>query len=82
EAPFGVGYFPFRCATSGRFTPAAIILTSTSCGPQDGIGRSVICNTLLSPGCVIAIAFMERLVKPRIQIMRAAMLTNIPHSQG
>ena len=33
DAPGGGGYAPRRCSTSGRFTPAAATLTSTSPGP-------------------------------------------------
>src|SRR6185369_4858387 len=39
-APGGGGYMPRRWSTSGRFTPAAATLISTSSGPGAGTGRS------------------------------------------
>ena len=40
DAPGGGGYLPWRCIRSGRFTPAAATLISTSSAPAAGLGRS------------------------------------------
>src|SRR3989442_5519323 len=54
----GGGYLPSRWATSGRFTPAAAILTRTSPDPGAGVGRSAGRRTSGSPGSLISITVM------------------------
>src|SRR5436190_9804804 len=56
DAPGGGGYLPRRCMTSGRFTPAAATLISTSPADGAGRGRSTGTNTSGSPGSRISIA--------------------------
>src|ERR1039457_1702933 len=51
DVPGGGGYWPARCSTSGRFTPAASTRISTSPGPGTGVGTSAICRTSGGPGC-------------------------------
>ncbi len=58
EAPGGGGYSPWRCITSGRLTPAAATLISTSPAPGIGIGRVPGRSTSGPPGSVISMAVM------------------------
>src|SRR5262249_56046774 len=55
-APGGGGYWPLRCMTSGRVTPAAATLTSISLGPGGGTGRSSGTGTSGPPGALIPMA--------------------------
>src|SRR5262245_39847654 len=57
--PLGGGYWPMRCMTSGRLTPAAATLTSNSASPGCGTGRSCGTSTLGPPGAEMAIAVMR-----------------------
>ena len=66
-APGGGGYFPSRCITSGRFTPAAATLTSISPAFGCGVSRSCGTSTSGAPGSRIAMA-----------VMRAGMLMSDP----
>src|SRR6185437_1339696 len=57
--PGGGGYPPRRCNTSGRLTPAAATLISTSPGPGAGIGREVGRSASGGPGLAISIAIIS-----------------------
>src|SRR5712691_704309 len=56
DAPGGGGYLPRRWNTSGRLTPAAATLMSTSPAAGTGFGRSTGTSTSGSPGSRISIA--------------------------
>ncbi len=56
EAPGGGAYFPSRCRTSGRFTPAAATAMSTSPGAATGRGRSTRRRPSAGPGVPISTA--------------------------
>ena len=58
-APGGGGYWPLRCMTSGRLTPAAATLTRISLSPGFGTSRSSGFSTSGPPGALMAIAVMR-----------------------
>src|ERR1043165_4158484 len=59
ETPGGGEYCPLRCRISGRFTPAAATLTSTSASPGTGAGPWTSFRTSGPPGRSILIAFIS-----------------------